>query len=873
MKSYKEITYRYLKGQKNRTLLTILGIILSVAMVTAIGTLILSARGAMLKEAIRDNGSHHGVFDNLDKETIDKLRNHVDVDELALARSEGYAALVETTEDERASYGADIPYRYIDIEAYDDKAKEVLPLKIKEGRAPEGPDEIVIEKWVLKYIGEDIQLGDKLSFTMGERDIKFAKDADGYQAYESESFKETGVQEYTLVGFLDGGYTWRGNLVTKGITGLDTKVMEGSNYGAYISVKNIKKAQEQINSIGQDLGISEENIQTNFRVLRLYAQSGNPVLDSSLMGIVAFVIILIMVSTIAVIYNSFNISVIERISEFGLLRSLGATPKQIRGLVFKEAIILSAVSIPIGILSGVLAMKIVFYVIVLITGGGDIFADMEARFSSTVFIISGLVGLLTVFLSALGPARIAGKVSPLEAIRNSNDIKKESLKKVKSSKLRRKLLGIEGEIAHKNLRRNRKRFLITVFSMIISIILFISFSTFSDYIFKIGAIDSSRRGDFTVSGSIGERSEEIYKTLVEMEDVDKVYKVRYTGGEALLEEDQISKKLLEINTYLENQKENGLYRMNNVELSTIGDDNLEDLNKVLKSGSIDREKMNKENGVLVINNTYSYKGVGDARILLEGFNLKVGDKIPLALYDHDMEGQHTNYTDLTVLGVLDKNIIGDEYNYNGSVNMITTEEVWEDLYKGGESQGFRSSTYITMHVEMAKDGNRENISKYLDELDDSIPELNFIDAVEMAREERNSAIIMSIFLYGFITLIAIISAINIINTISTNIILRTKEIAMIKAVGMTQAGIKKMVAFESIFYGFYAIIFGGTIGVGLTYLLHQLFIGISEFEYQLPWKNLLITALATMGIALLSGAYPLKRINDNIIVESMKSDN
>lgn len=165
MKSYKEITYRYLKGQKNRTLLTILGIILSVAMVTAIGTLILSARGAMLKEAIRDNGSHHGVFDNLDKETIDKLRRHVDVDEVVLARSEGYAAIAETTESERENYNMDIPYRYIDIKGYDDKAKEVLPLKIKEGRAPEGPDEIVIEKWTLTYLGEDIKLGDKISFT------------------------------------------------------------------------------------------------------------------------------------------------------------------------------------------------------------------------------------------------------------------------------------------------------------------------------------------------------------------------------------------------------------------------------------------------------------------------------------------------------------------------------------------------------------------------------------------------------------------------------------------------------------------------------------------------------------------------------------
>lgn len=870
MKSYKDITYRYLKGQRKRTLLTILGIILSVAMISAIGTIIVSARGAMLKEAIRDNGSYHGLFANVNKEDIEKLRNHIDVDKVGLAKAEGFAAIVETTEEERADYGIDIPYRYIEIQAYDEVAKELLPKKVKEGRLPERPDEIIIEKWMLNYVGEDTKLGDKVWLVVGERDIKYEVNKEGNKNYKSETFNGSGEKEYTIVGFIDPGHMWRGNLVTKGITGLSFSNREDSKYGAYFTINNIKKAQEQISNIAYDLGVNEDSIMTNFRVLRLYAQSGNLDFDSSLMGIVIFIVALIMVSTIAVIYNAFNISVLERISQFGLLRSVGATPKQIRAIVFKEAAILSAISIPIGLVSGLLAMKIVFYIIGLLTGGVDIFRDLEATFSIGVFIISTIVGLATVFLSALGPARLAGKVSPLEAVRNTGELKKEEIKKSRSSRIINKLIGIEGEIARKNLKRNRKRLVITVFSMVISIILFIVFSTFSDYLFKVGAIDTGRISDFQIYGQIGGRGDEIYNKLIEMEDVERVYKVNRTHGEALLEEGKISKKMFKLNPYLINLKENNKIRLSNVQISTIGDENFHVLSPLLKSGSLDLEKLNKENGVLVINNTYSYKPSGNGRVLLEGFNLKVGDKIPFANYEHDMKDQYTEYRDLSVIGVLEKGILGDEYSLNSSINIITTEEVYKKLILSKDSI---ENPYMTLNIERAKEGSRENILNYLNELDEEVPGLHFIDAAARAKETRDMGIIMSIFIYGFISLIAIISAINIINTISTNIILRTKEIAMIKAVGMTQSGIKKMVAFESIFYGLYGAIIGGGAGIGLTYVLHNLVIGISEFEYTIPWKNVVIACLGALIIAIISGAYPLKRINEKIIVESMKTEN
>jgi len=875
VRSYKEITYRYLKGQRNRTLLTILGIILSVALVSAIGTIIVSARGALITEAIRENGSYHAKFAEMDKDNINKMTNHVGVSEVGVGKLEGAAIVKETTEEEKEEYRWDIPYRYIEIEGLEEEAIEMLPFNLKEGRIPKAPDEIAIEYWMASYFDKEVKLGDKIKLTMGNRIIGNDEETQDGQIVRKETFEKTGEKEYTVVGFIKPQYIWKGNLVTKGITGLDSRVEEG-NYNAYIKIPNIKDAYEKITSIAKDLGKTEEDFEYNYRVLRLYAESMSQTFDRSMVVLLIFVVGLIIVSTIAVIYNAFNISVLERIAQFGLLRSVGATPNQIRGIVLKEALILSIIGIPIGLFSGVFAMRVVLYIISLLKSDIYLFKDMKITISGAVFLISTITGLVTVFLSAIGPARRAGKVSALEAVRNTGSFKKEKFKKIQNSILVRRILGVEGEIAYKNLRRNRKRFIITVFSMVISISLFITFSSFSDFMFKMGIVESKDMGDFSIYGDIDDKSEEIYTELRNIKDIKRVYKVKFNNGEALIEESRISKKMIEMAPFLFEKKRDNLIRINNVQVSTIGDENFETLKGLLKEGTLDVNRLNKENGVLIINSTYAYNQKTDRNSLMEGYKLKVGDKIPYTSYDLNKERVEPVYKELTVVGVLEKGILDKEYNPNGSINIITTESVLENLLKTDDEDfdDAEVGRYRTnMYIEMAENGSIESVKAYLDDLEEATPGLHYIDYAESAKENRVASIIVSIFLYGFVAIITLISSINIINTISTNIILRTKEIAMIKAVGMTQSGIKRMVALESLFYGIYAAIFGGVIGTGLSYILFNILMKIREFQWIIPWKNIAIACVGATIIALLSGAYPLKRINDKIIVESMKAEN
>lgn len=872
MKSYKDMTYRYLRGQKNRTLLTIIGIIISVAMVSAIGTMLVSAKEATIKNNINLYGSYHGSFSNLDNKIVEKLKMHLDVSEVGLTQDQDYGVVTKTSEHEREVYHQNMPYRYIDIKAYDKKALDLLPINLVEGRLPESSKEIIIEKWMADYFENQAKIGDTIKLKVGQRDIEYEKGEGGYETYLGENFSERDEKEYKLAGFIEPNYIYKGNFITQGIIGLDGNLFEDTPYTAYFKLNAIKDANKKIETIGNNLGLDKKQISSNNKVLRLYAESIKETFNKSVIATVAFLIILTMISTIAVIYNSFSISVVERISQFGLLRSIGASPNQIRNLVLREAAILSIISIPIGLVSGVLAMKIVFYIIAtLISGGAAYLNDIKIIFSPSVFLITGIISVLTVFLSAIGPAKQAAKISPLEAVRNTGELKEESFKKIRSSKLVRILLGVEGEIARKNLRRNRKRFLITVFSMVLSIALFITFSTFSDFMFKLGGIAGYEEGtDFGVFGSIeNTRLTEIVNTLEEMDDVSRAYNIKETHGDVRLKEEQISHKLLEMHPYLLKEKEEGLVAGINAELISIGDKNFELLKNLLISGSNDVERLNQENGVLVINNHMATKPSG-GKILMEGFKLKVGDSFEIQLYETEND-ENDIYSELKVMGVLEKGILGDPYNRDSGLRIITTEEVWEKVYK--EANPDETYRFANLNVKMAEDGSREDVFKYLEGIDENTPGFYLIDMVETAKQMRQTSIIMSIFLYGFVSLIVLIATINIINTISTNILLRTKEIAMIKAVGMSQAGIKKMVALESIFYGWYASIFGGLAGLGLTYTLFRLMGGISEFEYKLPWANVLVACFAAIIISLFSGAYPLKRINDNIIVESIRGNN
>ncbi len=887
MKDYKDITYKYLKTYKKRTILTIFGIILSIALMTAIGTMIVSVRDAKLKNAIRVDGKYHGIIKAVDKEKVDTVINNVKVKEAGIGREEGSGVVSKLTEEEKRRFDLKSPYRYININSYDEKALSLLPYKLKEGRFPSSPNEIAIEYWIVDDFPKKVKIGDKIKVPIGTRYIinedengKETKTKAGIHDYGSsrETFEQTDEKEFTIVGLLDTNDIWKGKNSTEAITYIDKdSLVNGHKYDIYLKMNSLKdihnemykmagvnnwkqcKVDDDLDSLGK--------VKFNESILKLYGKSLNKSYNWYIVGLFIFVVSLIMIATIAVIYNSFNISVLERTSQFGLLRTIGATPEQIKRIVMEEAALLGLIGIPAGLAFGVIATKLVLYVVGFFKFNIIVdFTDLKMTYSIPVYIIATVLGLITIFLSANKPSKKAGEISPLEAIRSTGDYKKEDLRRVKSFRFIRKIFGVEGEIAYKNLKRDRKRFNITVFSMVISVALFITFSTFSNYMVKVRTNERDEDVDFEVNEYFySEESSNIdtmYNDLRNMKDVNKVYRFRDGMQGVFVKEEIINPKLKEAESMLYDPGESkGDYvKIYTNYIYTFGDENIEYLQPLLKEGKINLKAMNEENGVLLITRTTAYNMGTGKKTTLDGYDINVGDELIINVCDNEGKGEKNKV--VKVMGILERGPLYVGYGNNGGMNIITTDEVFDKLILEKASP--------LLYVAMEKDGNRERVLEYLEKLRKTNSHIDYTDYSEVARDEKNTSIVINIFLYGFVVVIGLISSINIVNTISTNLILRSKELAMLKAVGMDQEALKKMVSLESLYYGLYATIYGGIVGTGLTYILYRIILEVDEFEWAIPWKNILIGCGAATLIALLSGYIPLRRMDSKDIIERVK---
>lgn len=876
MKAYHDITYKYFKIQKKRTLLTILGIVLSVALITAIGTMLISMQEKLIRDAIKDNGDYHAIFRKVPGNKVNKIRNNMEIGDSAVIRKEGYAILGSISPKIRALTPEDPPYQYLSIKNYDQKALALFPIKLKAGRLPKNEKEIALDFWALDNLPTKFKVGDKIKFPVGlrlDQSSKLMPDDTTWSS--SEVFIPKSTKEYTVVGLIMPKFIWSDNRIAEGITQFNSqKLLSEKEYNVYVKFNNVKGVQAKAENIAAGLSLSKVKaedgslkyqIQYNDRLLRLSAESLNTVLNTSLIGILCFIILLIMVSTIAVIYNAFNISVLERIAQFGVLRCIGASPSQIKKVVFKEAGLLCLISIPLGLGTGILAMKLVMVFIGMFNLTNQVFDDIKIVISPQVFMISSCLGLLTVYLSAYGPARQAAKVSPLDAVRNTGGYRKESFKGIKNSRLARIVFGVEGQIAYKNLRRNRKRFRITIFSMVISIILYIVFSSFVDFVFKASTYKMTSDPDFILNMNSSDQmgfSQKKFKEVNSLPGVDKAYKYLMENGSILVPKNKINPHFAELKDEVFRNKKGDMTILDNCTLRSYGDSALQELKKNLKEGQIDFNELNKENGIILLQTNQFYDQKHRRNIIIDNVSFKVGDKIPFAVYGREDGTKGPQYKTVKVLGIVDKGILSEEYNLNEGVSFVTTEKVYKSIIGNND--------YSQISVIMKKDADREAIRKYLKTAKEQDPRFQYTDISEIAEENEKLGTVISIFLYGFVGVITLIGCLNIINTISTNLLLRTRELSVLKTIGMTKGSISKMVGLEGIYYGIIAAIYGGILGTILSYVLFRLIIKVTEFTWSMPWKHIIIAVLGSTLVALISGYIPLRRINKGNLIDGIQ---
>lgn len=826
--SYKQFTGKYLKRNKRRTALTIIGIMLSVALISTIGLFFKGMQDAQIQDAKNSVGSFHLAFQKTDEKLSSKIINNPKV-----SRSGFYTVSKEIKIGDKL---------VVNIITATDKALELFPYNASVGRLPEKQNEVAMEKWVLSSIDKDAKVG---------------------------NIVKVNSKEYTLVGILEDNVSNQMN--GNGLILSKNNNINKQNAALLVEISsktNLKTALEELKQLGD-----KDSVMENRYLLQMHGVGDESSGFGGLYVALAIIIGIVLISTIAVIYNSFQISVVERIKQFGLLRAVGTTPRQIRKSVLREGTILAVISIPLGLICSIIAIYGISIAFKLL--GVDSVIPMKISVYPMVLLVSGAVGLASIYLSALVPAFFAGRISPLNAISGRNSITKEKIKRRNNVVIQR-IFGFEGALAAKNIKRNRKRYRITVFSIVISVVLFITFKSFMDMSLNISSdLNESKNVHFSViSGdtNIDSKMEDDIKALKLVDKVYKVYKP-YFFDMAISKNGKV-KEIEDMKNIYKKTTLNGVEKTLIASSIAIYDKNsLEVSKKYLQSGNIDVEKLNNENGVILINKNRVFNQTTEKSYYGPLANIKVGDEIELQ-YNAFAQGESNKekiefgkgtIKKVKVMAILER----EPFNYRGNsegLKIIATEEMGERLINEKDIKP------VNLNI-VLNDVKNEDAGKIaIEAVIKSNASLNVINNIDSNRKSKSTILMVQILLYGFVLVVSLIGSVNIVNTLTTNIILRKREFATLKSIGLTQKGLKKMIVLEGLLYGIVGAVYGSIIGCGISFLLYKAMGGFREFGWMVPWEAIGIAVAASIVIGYISVLSPLSRIKKENLIEAVRED-
>ncbi|WP_239618932.1 ABC transporter permease [Cohnella mopanensis] len=847
MRSYGAMAGRYLKHQRRKSILTIVGIILSVALISSLGTMGQALKDNLLLDTKHKEGSFYFGYSKPTPELYDTLKNNVLVDQLGVYRP-GITTSLEK------------PYS-VEVGHVDENGFKLLPIHLSEGRLPQSTDELVVETWLL----------DRLP---GLPQLNGTTELDG---------PDGKPRSYRIVGVLSNEKRSQLSGSSKAYTLADPATLTVNSQSLIVlTLKPGVDINRQIEAFTK----LNDSLFTNEQLLALMGEAADNGLNKALAIIFGTLIGLVVLSTIAVIYNAFHIAVLERIRQFGLLRTLGATPGQIRNLVFREATALAAVGVPLGLAIGWFGMSFVLW---LMTQGGLKIMMMD-QFHLTFhwWIMGGsfVIGFAAVYLAAWLPARKASSVSPVEAAKGAGSIVRESYRRSRIPSLLN-LAGVEGRMASNNIRRNRTKFRITTFSIVISILLFIVFHYFTQQAlsmttttneddriaFQLNQISSSESDQSRQSADF--LTDEMMQELRRLPGVHGVYGTyRNATAQALVNDQEFNSDIAK-QTDMENQQtewDEKTYKLLATRIVLYDDARLQEAQNYLQSGSIDPDLLAGEDGVLLVQTIKPYNRNGKKVIMpLTGY--KVGDKIKLWL-NSDQDSEKKLVREVKVAGILTQSPFGSPYE-GSMLTVITAKPTFASLLETAPEQyppSFYHASRIGVDIALKDQADAQPVRVKLQEMVREIPGTSLIDIAEEQKGTRNFNLQMQIFVYGFLIIIGVIGSLNIINTVQTNLLLRRREIGLLQAVGMTMGQIRRMASAEGLWFGVIGSFWGIVLGFGCSYLLYLQLSSVQGFPYEFPWQASLIASGAALLVGLLSVQGPLRRMEKANLLEELREE-
>lgn len=891
MNIFHKVTLQSLKRNKIRTVVTIIGIVLSAALICAVSTSVASFLDYMKRSIIYDSGDWQGNVMNADYDSYSLIKDSNEVSETVFAQQVGYAEIEGDNDDK--------PFLY--ILGADKNFADTMSVHMKTGRFPENENEIMLPDHLANNAGLSWSVGDIVELDIGQRSRDgyilgqsnpyYVYDDEGSPIEENEQFIVNETRTFTVVGIFrrPGFEDW----FAPGYTAITAPAADDAGtlrYDVYFSMKKPKDIFKFIEK-------NDLDAETNDQLLICYGAAKYNGFTDVLYSIAAIIIVLIMFGSVSLIYNAFSISVSERTKQFGLLSSVGATRKQLRRSVFFEAGVVSLIGIPFGILVGITGIGITLAIIGdkfdSLSGSSDV--KMKLCVSVSAIAIACAVALVTVLISAWIPSKRATKISAVEAIRQTKDIKLEK-KTVKTPKIVGKIFGLPGILAHKYYKRSKKKYRATVVSLFMSVVLFIPSAAFTDYLVEMAdntfgtyGYDLSYFPDREAFSEFGE--DEVLRTISGEENVDHAVYSCVSSNHAYIDGKYLSDEMKEAFPPNDENKHEMLIDVcfvNDEEFLRLLDEYKLDKKKYIntdvpKAITVDRmSSFDYEEEKKMI-----YNGLSSDKFEAECSMLKIIDGYYFDQFHYDEEDNeyvvYRNYDDpkdmiqLTSEEAYIYTHLRSEKTihefpfflpYRGNIIMIYPYSVKESVIP----ENVVNDLYLSFKIQAENHADCcASLKKLIDK--NLLPAGDVTDYAEMAESDRNLVTIVQVFAYGFIVLISLIAAANVFNTISTNISLRRREFAMLKSIGMTGSGFNRMMNFECILYGIKSLMYGLPISIAVTFCIYR---AVSEgfvMDFQLPWKAILIAVSSVLLVVFATMMYSMSKIKKDNPIDALKNEN
>ena len=925
-------TLQTLKKNKLRTLVTIVGIILSAAMFTGVTSIVFSLQDFMVRLEIGDEGAWEGRLNQLSQDEAKKFRGSEDVKDATVVDTVGYARMQDSLNESKP---------YLCINSIEKNFADFSPLRLTEGRMAEKSDELVLSQHLEENGGITYHVGDTVTLEVGKRmiDGQAAGQANPY-IENGESLEETRSMTYHVVGICE-----RPALESHTASGY-TAFTVGADDVCFSDVLFTSEHPKEIlkqmrHFLIKELGRDKDSIQgevdyiTHGGLLRFRGESPNGNYMQVFYNMGAVLILIIMVASVTLIYNAFSISVSERTKQFGLLKSIGATKKQIRHSVYFEGLCLCGIGIPIGVVGGLGGIGVTLYFVDRLLGHFiNTQADIHLHLTvmPIAIVIAVIVAAVTVLISSMIPAAKAVRMTAIDALRESRDVRIRS-KNVRTGKWVYHLFGFEGMLASKNFKRNRRKYRLTVFSLTISIILFIVTSCFNGYMSEsVNIMQQASTADIKLNAKKedmrGVSAEEARKAMERVQDVEEAaYSTQVNFAYLVVDREDLDEEFYEFNrgadgpvSYIAAHKKSDkvlidvalsfvddvsyerFLEENHMDVSKYMDgeklcpiiwDEVQGLNSgnsIVKGRVLKKNRIPKE--VYCINQVEGYEHIVDYESMdaeKMAFPFMKNEEENGDKGEDGFEEEEENivsgkeavtklvFDDVKKMEIASRKIplgIGSVSPWHNGVTMVLPESALKQMAEAAKKIDFGKYAEFNFKAEKYKKAYT-NLSEYLKNSSGFKKEVvsQLYSERETAEANRALLLVLDIFVYGFVSLIALIVMANIFNTISTNIQLRRKEFAMLKSVGMARRGFDRMMNFECLLYGVKSLLFGLPISFLLCYLMSKSMEVGWNAAFNIPWASVAIVFVGVFVMVFGSMLYSMRRIKRDNPIEALRNDN